>query len=63
MRRVRIVLQTRVRSAVPRHCVVTHNLGTTTARIIARDLSENKTLRFHSRAPRPRAAATPDEAC
>src|SRR6186713_2166763 len=35
----------RVRSAVPRHCVVTHKQGTTTARIIARDLSENKTLR------------------
>ena len=28
----------RVRSAVPRHCVVTHELGTTTARIISRDL-------------------------
>ena len=35
MRRVRFVLW--LRSAVPRHRVVTHKLGTTTARIIARD--------------------------
>ena len=35
MRRVRVVLW--LRSAAPRHCVVTHKQGTTTARIIARD--------------------------
>src|SRR6185295_6591123 len=35
MRRLRIVLW--LRPSAPRHCVVTHRMGTTTARIISRD--------------------------